>query len=169
LLNMRVPLGGSRPRHHGTELRSADPAEDTFVAIRQSTDLRPCLAPFSQGSFDTPSFASMNSASSSDLVTVSTSCFARASLQTRCQHVRSSRFLPIPARRRKDSKGWAIQQVADRLDGKPAQESNINLTSKHDATDWTRDELVAILNDARAGGNGVAQADGCDPEPDSIH
>jgi predicted PurR-regulated permease PerM len=37
LLNMRVPLGGSRPRHHGTELRSADPAENTFVAIRQST------------------------------------------------------------------------------------------------------------------------------------
>ena len=30
------PLGGSRPRHHGTGLRSADPAEDTFVAIRQS-------------------------------------------------------------------------------------------------------------------------------------
>jgi hypothetical protein len=27
------PFGGSRPRHHGTELRSADPAEDTFVAI----------------------------------------------------------------------------------------------------------------------------------------
>src|SRR5262249_7460237 len=27
------PLGGSRPRHHGTELRSVDSAEDTFVAI----------------------------------------------------------------------------------------------------------------------------------------
>jgi hypothetical protein len=31
------PLGGSRLRHHGTELRSADPAEGTFVAIGQST------------------------------------------------------------------------------------------------------------------------------------
>jgi hypothetical protein len=28
------PFGGSRPRHHGTELRSADPAEDTFVGNR---------------------------------------------------------------------------------------------------------------------------------------
>src|SRR5262249_58542049 len=30
------PLDGSRPRHHGTELPSTDPAEDTFLAICSS-------------------------------------------------------------------------------------------------------------------------------------
>lgn len=66
-------------------------------------------------------------------------------------------------------KDWAIQQVADRLDGKPAQESNINVNHKHDATDWTRSELVALLHDARKGSNGAATADGCSGESDSVH
>jgi hypothetical protein len=58
-----------------------------------------------------------------------------------------------------NGEGWAIQQIADRLDGKPAQESTMTIDDKRDATDWTNDELIAFLNDARARGN----------EPDSAH
>jgi hypothetical protein len=63
----------------------------------------------------------------------------------------------------------AINAVADRLDGKPAQESTVTIDDKRDSTDWTRDELVAFLNDARAGGNGTAKANGRSREPDSVH
>jgi hypothetical protein len=59
--------------------------------------------------------------------------------------------------------------VADRLDGKPAQESTVTVDDKRDATDWTRDELVSVLNDLRARGNGNAAPDGGQREPDSVH
>lgn len=68
-----------------------------------------------------------------------------------------------------DGESWACQMVADRLDGKPAQESTVTIDDKRDASDWTRDELVAFLNDARAGRNGTAQANGSGDEPDSVH
>jgi hypothetical protein len=42
----------------------------------------------------------------------------------------------------------AITAVADRLDGRPSQESMVTVT-KRDASDWTRDELVAFLQDAK--------------------
>jgi Family of unknown function (DUF5681) len=67
---------------------------------------------------------------------------------------------------------WAILQVADRLDGKPAQESTLTI-DRHDVKDWTRDELLAFLNEARAnarnGGNGAVKANGSDDEPNSVH
>src|SRR6516164_8742487 len=44
-----------------------------------------------------------------------------------------------------DGQSWAIQQVADRIDGKPAQESTVNIKEKREASDWTREELMAIL------------------------
>lgn len=65
--------------------------------------------------------------------------------------------------------GWAMQQIADRLDGKPAQESTVTIDDKRDATDWTRGELVAFLNDARASREGVAEKDGRGPKPDRVH
>lgn len=68
-----------------------------------------------------------------------------------------------------NGESWAIQQVGDRLDGKPAQESTVTIDDKRDATDWTRDELVAFLNDARNGSNGAAKANGRGREPDSVH
>lgn len=64
---------------------------------------------------------------------------------------------------------WAIQQVADRLDGKPAQESTVTVDDKREHTDWTRAELVAVLNDAKSGGNGTSPANGRVREPDSVH
>lgn len=63
----------------------------------------------------------------------------------------------------------AIKEVADRLDGKPAQESTVTIDDKRESTDWTRAELVAFLNDARAGRDGTAAARGRDGEPDSVH
>jgi hypothetical protein len=42
----------------------------------------------------------------------------------------------------------AIMALADRLDGRPSQESMVTVT-KRDASDWTRDELVQFLQDAR--------------------
>jgi hypothetical protein len=65
--------------------------------------------------------------------------------------------------------GWAMQQIADRLDGKPAQESTVTIDDKRDATDWTRDELVAFLSDAAAGRKGTAEAEGRGGKPDRVH
>lgn len=42
---------------------------------------------------------------------------------------------------------WAIQQVADRLDGKPAL-SMLPTVQKRDAVDWTTQELKEFLRDA---------------------
>jgi hypothetical protein len=63
----------------------------------------------------------------------------------------------------------AIKEIGDRLDGKPAQESTVTIDDKRDATDWTRAELVAFLNDARAGGNGADPARGRQGGPDRVH
>ena len=56
--------------------------------------------------------------------------------------------------------GWAIQQVADRLDGKPAQESTVTIDDKRDFTDWTRDELVTFLSNSRNGRAGTSEENG---------
>lgn len=63
----------------------------------------------------------------------------------------------------------AIKEIADRIDGKPAQESTVTIDDKRDATDWTRDELVAFLNDAKAGGRGTAKANGRERKVDPVH
>lgn len=63
----------------------------------------------------------------------------------------------------------AIKEIGDRLDGKPAQEQTVTIDDKRDATDWTRDELVAFLNDARASSNGAAKANGRGKGPDQVH
>jgi len=68
-----------------------------------------------------------------------------------------------------EGEAWAIAQVADRLDGKPAQESTLTVSDKRDATDWTRDELVAILNDAAASRRRTDQAVGREPKSNKIH
>ena len=64
---------------------------------------------------------------------------------------------------------WAIQQVADRLDGKPAQESTVTIDDKRDAADWNRTELVSLLNDARESSAGTSKANGRLGKPDQIH
>ena len=65
--------------------------------------------------------------------------------------------------------GWAMQQIADRLDGKPAQESTVTIDNKRDATDWTRDELVAFLSERRADRKGTSEETGRSGKPDRVH
>jgi hypothetical protein len=62
----------------------------------------------------------------------------------------------------------AITAVADRLDGKPAQSTTVT-HMKREATDWTRDELVAFIRDAAASRQRVIEADGRTIEPDPVH
>jgi hypothetical protein len=62
----------------------------------------------------------------------------------------------------------SIKEVADRLDGKPAQESTVTVV-KRNAEDWTRAELVALIRDARASGNGTAPPNGRSGGPDRVH
>jgi hypothetical protein len=63
----------------------------------------------------------------------------------------------------------AINAVADRLDGKPAQESTVTIDDKRDATDWTRDELVAFLSNTAASGEGASEAEGRSGKSDRVH
>jgi len=51
----------------------------------------------------------------------------------------------------------AILAIADRLDGKPAQESSVTF-EKRDESDWSRSELLAIINDAVKGGEDPDQS-----------
>ena len=41
----------------------------------------------------------------------------------------------------------AIQALSDRLDGRPATDATVTV-AKRDASDWTREELVAFLHDS---------------------
>ena len=64
---------------------------------------------------------------------------------------------------------WAFNALADRVEGKPAQETNLNVNDKRSATDWSRGELVALLDEYRARGKGNAAQDGGVLELDSVH
>lgn len=63
----------------------------------------------------------------------------------------------------------AIREIADRLDGKAAQESTVTIDDKRDATDWTRDELVTFLRDRRADRERDAAPTGSGRKPDRVH
>jgi NADPH-dependent ferric siderophore reductase len=45
----------------------------------------------------------------------------------------------------------AISAVADRLDGKPAQESTVTIDDRRDIIDYTESELLQILRDCTDG------------------
>jgi hypothetical protein len=62
----------------------------------------------------------------------------------------------------------AVQEIGNRLDGKPAQESIVSF-EKHDAAEWSRDELVALINDTIARDAGTAPPQGRSSEPDRVH
>ena len=64
----------------------------------------------------------------------------------------------------------AIREIADRLDGRPAQEATVvTIDDKRDATDWSRAELVEFLNHARDGSDRAAAAGGGEDQSDSVH
>jgi len=62
----------------------------------------------------------------------------------------------------------AINAVANRLDGMPAQESTVTI-EKRDAFDWTRGELVTLIDDATEGGARVAAPNGRGGKSDQVH
>jgi hypothetical protein len=45
----------------------------------------------------------------------------------------------------------------------------VRVEEKRDRFDWTREELLAIIEDGRADGDGGAAANECDGEPDQVH
>lgn len=61
----------------------------------------------------------------------------------------------------------AAMAIADRLDGKPTQESIVNV--KRDATDWNIGELVMAIREHRAARERVDTTDGSAREPDQLH
>ena len=61
----------------------------------------------------------------------------------------------------------AAVAILDRGWGKP--DATLILEDKRDAVDWTRDELVAFLNNARNGGERTVETNGRDPDADSVH
>ena len=48
------------------------------------------------------------------------------------------------------SEAWAVKEIADRLDGKPAPTVTAETSEKRSEFDWTDDELLALLNERRA-------------------
>lgn len=62
----------------------------------------------------------------------------------------------------------AIVAIADRLDGKPAQETNLTV-EKRDATDWSFSELVASLRDEVNAEERSSAQSGRAGEPDKVH
>ena len=62
----------------------------------------------------------------------------------------------------------AIKEIGDRLDGRPAQETNMTI-EKRDATDWTLTELVALIHNTRADRGRDPAPGGSAAEPDQLH
>jgi len=64
---------------------------------------------------------------------------------------------------------WAIQFVADRLDGKPAQEATI--THQHrQVTEWTDQEIAQRIVELGAGRTGAVNGNGKAPDdPSQLH
>ena len=64
-----------------------------------------------------------------------------------------------------DGESWAIQQVADRMDGKPHSESTLNVNDNRSLSELADAEIVARIEELRAGRaepvgrNGEAEVD----------
>jgi hypothetical protein len=63
----------------------------------------------------------------------------------------------------------AAQVLLDRGWGKATQVVEATIDDKRDAADWTRDELVQIINDARKSGGTVADQERRPKRADSVH
>lgn len=48
-------------------------------------------------------------------------------------------------------------------------QSDVNHTVKRDATDYSKEELVEFIRNARNGGSGASEQDRGPTEPDSVH
>ena len=68
-----------------------------------------------------------------------------------------------------EGEGWAVMQVADRLDGKPAQESTLNVNDKRERTDWNISDMVRALREHRELQGRPDSEVRSIAEPDKIH
>jgi hypothetical protein len=57
-----------------------------------------------------------------------------------------------------EGEGWAVCQVADRLDGKPAQESTVNINNRS-LTELADEEIATRIEQLRAGRAGTVRRD----------
>lgn len=64
-----------------------------------------------------------------------------------------------------DGQPWAIDKLADRLDGKPGQSVDVTQTIRK-VTEYSEDELIAVAFGSSARGAGQAQSEG---EPSEFH
>lgn len=64
---------------------------------------------------------------------------------------------------------WAIKEVADRLDGKPAQTTDLNVNDNRPLAEYARADLADIIANARTSSGGTDSEDGRGGEPDSVH
>ena len=65
-----------------------------------------------------------------------------------------------------EGQSWAVMQVADRLDGKPAQESTVNINNRT-LTELADAEIAARIAELRAGRAGSSDGDGEAPNDPS--
>jgi hypothetical protein len=63
----------------------------------------------------------------------------------------------------------AIKEVADRLDGKPAQTADVTVHENRSMAEITRQELAVILGVEGTSGGGTSSEDGRGGRPDSVH
>jgi signal transduction histidine kinase len=68
-----------------------------------------------------------------------------------------------------DGEQWAIKEVADRLDGKPGQTTDVTVHENRSMAEITRQELAVILGVEGAGSGGTSSEDGRGGKPDSVH
>lgn len=64
---------------------------------------------------------------------------------------------------------WAIKEIADRTDGKPAQTIDQTINDARPKTEFTRDDLGAIIDNASDGSSRTSRANGRGRETDSVH
>jgi hypothetical protein len=63
----------------------------------------------------------------------------------------------------------AAKELLDRGWGKAPQTSNVNVTTKRSALDWSTDELVATISERRVARERTPTKNGRNSEPDSVH
>lgn len=64
----------------------------------------------------------------------------------------------------------AIKEFGDRIEGKPAQTTDLNVNdNKRSLAEFSREELFRIISAARDSSAGLDGEGGRDPESDSVH
>lgn len=68
-----------------------------------------------------------------------------------------------------ESEQWAIKEIADRLDGKPSQTTDLNINDNRSLSEFTFDELLGIIDAKGDSETGDITAEDSPGKPDSVH